>query len=467
MKVMFAITAALALAGCAREGGDLPLAPEPGEVLSGGETTVFDTTGSAFALSARNLSFERRAAFFTGNSFFNDLWVQAPASTTARDGLGPLFNAKSCSGCHLKDGRGRPPEAPGERVVSVLLRLSVPGEDAQGAPLPDPVYGGQLQPNALPDVPPEGEVTVAWEEVPGAYADGEPYSLRRPTWSIEDLAYGPLSDDVLVGPRVAPQMIGLGLLAAIPDAELLALADPGDADGDGISGRPNEVWSATAGATVLGRFGWKANQPDLDHQTAGALLGDLGLTSALHPDQDCTEAEPDCRAAYDEGAEAGTVEADDLVVDRIVYYSHLLAVPARRDVDAPDVLRGREAFDDLGCAACHVRTMATGELADYPELSHQPIRPYTDLLLHDLGPDLADGRPDFLADGAEWRTPPLWGLGLLPTVNDHDRMLHDGRARGFAEAILWHGGEAEPSREAFRELDARGRADLLAFLGSL
>jgi CxxC motif-containing protein (DUF1111 family) len=467
MKVMFAIGSALLLAGCTPDDPAEPLRAEPGEEWSGGDTTVFDTTSNAYTLSARNLSFDRRAHFFTGNSFFNDLWVQSPSSTTARDGLGPLFNAKSCSSCHLHDGRGRPPIAPEERVVSVLLRLSVPGEDAHGGPTADPVYGGQLQPNALPDVPAEGEVRVAWEEVPGEYADGTPYSLRRPTWRIEDLAYGPLADGILTSPRVAPHMVGLGLLAAIDAADLEALADPDDADGDGVSGRPNHVWSETAQAPVLGRFGWKANQPDLDHQTAGAFLGDLGITSDLHPDQDCSADQAECLAQYDQGVEEGLPEADDMVMDRVVYYSHLLAVPGRRDVGERTVLRGRQRFEEAGCAACHVRTHVTGELPDYPELSDQQIWPYTDLLLHDLGPELADGRPDFEADGQEWRTPPLWGLGLLPIVNDHDLLLHDGRARGFAEAILWHGGEAEVSREAFRTLDEAGRDELLAFLDSL
>jgi CxxC motif-containing protein (DUF1111 family) len=436
--------------------------PEEGEALSGGGTTVFETGDRAFSLSARNLSDEGRSAFSVGNAFFNDPWVTAPSSTEGRDGLGPTFNAKSCSACHFHDGRGRPPEA-GHDMVSMLVRLSVPGVDAVGGPAPDPAYGGQIQPQGIEGVPGEASPTLTWEDVPGVYADGSPYTLRRPVLDLGEGAYGPFDQLIRASARVAPHMVGLGLLEAIPEDALVALADPLDANGDGISGRPNTVWDPVSAAPAFGRFGWKGGQAGLLQQNTGAFLGDMGITSTLHPAQDCPSTQEACAAAI----EGGTPEVSDHIVDRVTFYTRTLAVPARRDVDDPDVLAGRELFRQIGCAACHVERFTTGDVDGHPELSRQDIRPFTDLLLHDLGPELSDERPDFDADGAEWRTPPLWGLGLVPDVNDHDLLLHDGRARGFAEAILWHGGEAEAGRDAFRALDAKKRDQLVMFLESL
>ena len=443
-----------------------PLAPEPGEALAGGETTVFDAGAHAFSLAARNLADEHETAFFVGNSFFNKNWVTAPSSTTARDGLGPTFNARSCSGCHFEDGRGRPPLDEDEPMLSMLVRLSIPGEGEQGQPLDEPNYGGQLQPDAIEGVPAEGRVIVHWAELPGSYADGEAYSLRVPTLEFVDLAFGPLADEVLTSPRVAQQMIGLGLLEALPEATILGFADPDDDDGDGISGRPNHVWDPITQASILGRFGWKANQAGLRQQTAGAFLGDIGISSSLHGEQNCPAPQLECAAAIT-GSEAGSPElSEDLLAD-VTAYSRLLAVPARRDVDDPEVLAGREHFHAFGCADCHVPRLETGVLEGFPEVSNQVIWPYTDLLLHEMGEGLADGRPDFEAEGDEWRTPPLWGIGLFAIVNDHTFYLHDGRARDLAEALLWHGGEAEAAKQAFVEASASDRAALLRFLDSL
>ena len=458
------VLAASLLAGCGEPESTDPAPPPetPQEVLAGGDTTVFNDGREAFSFPAHNLSKEHKDAFFLGNTTFNRNWVQAPASVTSSDGLGPLFNATSCSACHFKDGRGAPPESDDEPFLGLLLRLSVPGEDAHGGPAPEPAYGGQLNHHAIGGVPAEASSRVEYEEIPGQYDDGEAYSLRRPTYLIEGLAYGEMSPDTMVSPRVAPVMVGLGLLEAIPEKDLLAVADEEDADGDGISGRPNRVWDPEVGAAVVGRIGWKANQPSMKQQVTGAFLGDMGITSSVHPDQDCTTAETDCAAAPDGGAP----EISDEKVDRVVLYSRTLAVPARRRAAEPDVLHGKQLFEDAGCAACHVPSFQTGEFS-IPELSDQTIFPYTDLLLHDMGPELADGRPDFLATGDEWRTPPLWGVGLVPVVNDHDTLLHDGRARGFAEAILWHGGEGEKSRLAFRAMSSQERAALVSFLESL
>jgi CxxC motif-containing protein (DUF1111 family) len=456
---VLALSCAVLLVACADE-EERPPSDDP---QSGGDTTVRDATRAAFSLPAANLHGDRRDRFFVGNAVFNRGWVTAPASVADFDGLGPLFNAASCSGCHFKDGRGRPPENEGEAFLSMLLRLSVPGSGSHGEPTPEPTYGDQLQGSAILGVPEEGFARVSYEEMTGAFADGEPYSLRKPTYVIDDLAYGPLAEGAMMSPRVAPHMVGLGLLELVPEDALLSAADPDDRDHDGISGRVNRVWDVGRGAAAIGRFGWKANQPSLRQQSLGAFLGDMGITSELFPSETCTGVEAACTTALT----GDTPQLGNGIADDLVFYTRTLAVPARRDVDAPMVRRGRELFSSARCSSCHTPLLSTGESPDFPELSRQTIRPYTDLLLHDLGEGLADGRPDFDASGSEWRTPPLWGLGLVATVNHHSLFLHDGRARGFAEAILWHGGEARASRDAFASMPKGDRDALLAFLGSL
>lgn len=437
--------------------------PDPAERLPGGETTNRLLLGSnAFTRPASNISAEHEAAFHTGNSFFSQAWVQAPASTEARDGLGPLFNARSCSACHFKDGRGSPPLEEDEEFLGILLRLSVPGAEPGDAPVEDPDYGGQLQPFAINGVEPEGRPRVTYEESVELYADGEQYTLQSPTFEILEPAYGPLASDLLVSPRVAPVVIGLGLLEAIPEARLRELADPDDADSDGISGRINRVPDVITGEVSVGRFGWKAEQPSVKQQAAGAFLGDMGITTSLFDRQDCTDAQAECQGAI----AGGEPEITDELFDKVALYTALLAVPVRSAWDDPEVLEGRKLFSAIGCDGCHVPRHETAD-HEFEELSGQVIFPYTDLLLHDMGRGLSDERPSFDAEGYEWRTPPLWGLGRLRDVNGHDRLLHDGRARGVAEAVLWHGGEAEASRESFRTLSRAERDALIRFVESL
>lgn len=429
---------------------------------SGGGATVDNVGANAFAQPAPGLTDEQRRAFVVGNNFFNDNWVTAPASTTARDGLGPLFNAQSCSSCHFKDGRGAPPTQEDPEELGLLLRLSVPGNGEHGAPVPHPVYGGQLQDRAINDVPAEGTIAIDDREIAGTFDDGTPYTLIDPDHSIDDPAYGPLGDDTMISPRIAPPVFGVGLLEAVPDETLRELAArQADADGD-VSGRLNMVWSPAAQAMAVGRFGWKANVATVEEQTAGAFHGDIGITSFLHPLQDCTLSQSACVAA----PEGGQPEITDDKLGRVVFYTRALAVPARRDVGEPATERGEQVFGDLGCTACHVSELRTGD-ADVEPLANQTIRPYTDLLLHDMGPGLADDRPDFGADGTEWRTAPLWGIGLTDEVNGHTRFLHDGRARDLSEAILWHGGEAQAARDAYLARSKDDREALIAFLNSL
>ncbi len=324
--------------------------------LSGGKATVGATTRQAFGQPVPGLSPSQQTQFFVGNSFFNRNWVVAPASTRARDGLGPLFNARSCSTCHQFDGRGRPPRHPDEQMVSMLLRLSIPGHDARSGVVPEPNYGDQLNELAIPDIDPEGRATVTYEEITGQFADGEAYQLRRPTYTIGDLHYGPLHPEVRLSPRTAPAMIGLGLLEAIPEQDLLALADPQDADGNGISGRPNRVWDQTQQRQVLGRFGWKANQPSVAQQTTGAFLGDIGITSALLPRENCTAVQERCTAA----PTGGQPEISPEILGQVIFYSRTLAVPARRDLDDTTVQRGEQLFVQAQCGQCHIPTLHTG-----------------------------------------------------------------------------------------------------------
>lgn len=415
----------------------------------------------------------RRAAFHAGRSLFQQVWTVGPSEVRPDlDGLGPLFNRQSCIACHAKNGRGEPPEGENDSMRSTLVRLSVPGGRAGGAPQPHPVYGDQFNPDGIPGVPGEGRATLVWSERIDRLADGTPVALRRPDLRLDNLGYGPLGPEVMTSVRMAPPIVGLGLLEAVPEADLLALADPDDRDGDGVRGRVNLVWDAARGAFAIGRFGLKANQPSLRQQNAGAFDGDLGLTSTLFPQHGCTAAQTACRAAarQDSGEDAGEdarPELSDEQLDLVTLYTRLLAVPARRNADDPLVQVGEGLFAAIGCAACHTPTLRTGPSPALPELAGRTIHPFTDLLLHDLGEGLADGRPDFQATGRQWRTPPLWGLGLTAAVTDRQTYLHDGRARTPLEAILWHGGEAEPAREAVRRMPSLNRKALLAFLDSL
>ncbi|WP_075164068.1 di-heme oxidoreductase family protein [Microscilla marina] len=438
------------------------LMPEENEELSGGETTVFASSAKAFDKSVRNLSNENFDHFFVGNSFFRNPWVSAPASTTARDGLGPLFNAVSCAGCHVNDGRGTPP-APGGVFESMLIRLSIPGQTEHGGPLGDPTYGNQLNNKHILGVKAEGNVALSYVEVAGKFDDGETYTLRKPVYTFKNLGYGAMSPQILFSPRVAPMIPGLGLLQAINEIDILAQADPNDINKDGVSGRPNYVWDVVKEKKTLGRFGWKANKPTLKQQVAGAFLGDMGITSPLFPNENCTSGQTNCQQAPNGGSPE--ISAENL--DAVTAYNHLVAVPARRNWQDGEVLKGKALFRKIGCMTCHTPKFTTGTLRGFPELSGQVIRPYTDLLLHDMGDDLADNRPDFEATGNEWRTPPLWGIGLVQTVNGHTNFMHDGRARNLQEAILWHGGEGVKAKEAYMKLSKGDRQAVIKFLESL
>jgi CxxC motif-containing protein (DUF1111 family) len=453
--------------------------PEPFERNPGGATTQKQVGRNAFSQPAANLSLEERADFFIGNGLFRRLWVSAPSSIQAADGLGPLYDARACQRCHLKDGRGHPPAGPDDSSVSMFLRLSVPpGPEALEQPftarresvVPEPTYGAQLQDLAVAGIRPEGRMVIDYQEIPVELAGGEVAHLRKPAYSVADLGYGPMSADVMLSPRVAQPMIGLGLLEAIAEDDILAHADPDDSDGDGVSGRPNQIWSEEHQQPMLGRFGWKAGQPTLMQQSSSALAGDIGVSNPLVPNAwgECTEAETACREAPDgNSAQYEDLEAPSEVMDKILFYTRHLAPPARRALYDARTLHGKELFYDAGCIACHVPKFVTARDAAEPALQHQLIWPYSDLLLHDMGEGLADHRPEGLADGREWRTQPLWGIGLTEAVSGHTDFLHDGRARNLTEAILWHGGEAQGARDRFGAMTKEEREALIAFLNSL
>ncbi len=425
--------------------------------LAGGDTTVFDASSHAYSMPAPNLDEEGLDLHLEGDAQFEAVFVTAPAEVNS--GLGPLFNSASCVFCHPRDGRA-PAPMQGGPLGSALIRLSLPDDMSNGgAPTPVPGYGGQLNDRAIINSEPEATVAVHYRIVVVKTADGRSYELRVPEPDIQD-AYTPLPAETLTSLRMPRPVFGLGLLEAVSEEYILSLADEHDADGDGISGKPNYVTDVETGRFALGRFGWKANQPSLRQQTAAAYHDDMGVTTSLFPrESSYGQLQSDDRM--------DDPEISDEILDAVTFYIQTLAVPARRNVNDPQVRRGERLFTEAQCSSCHVPELRTGVLADVPEVSNQTIYPYTDMLLHDMGPELADGRPDYAADGNEWRTPPLWGIGLSAVVNGHTNLLHDGRARSIEEAILWHGGEAEAAREMFKTMTHNDRAALVAFVLSL
>jgi len=453
--------------------------PEAFEMMSGGAATSKKLGNrDAFSQFSANLEFAEEETFKLGNALFRKVWVSSPSSTRASDGLGPLFNARGCQNCHLKDGRGRPPE-PGEAASTMFLRLARPARTLQERALidnhaalnfPDAIYGEQLQDLAVPRLAAEGRMVIEYEEMPVTLADGTVVSLRRPKYSVADLAYGPMEADTTLSPRVTPQMIGLGLIQAIHPADIAALADPQDENHDGISGRMALVRDTMTGEIELGRFGWKAQNATIRRQAAAAFSGDIGISTPDAPNVhgDCTDAQAACLAMpAGVDADLGDTEAPDPILDLVTFYSENLAVPVRRDIDDPEVLRGKELFYGAGCTSCHTPKFVTRRDAGNKAHGFQLIWPYSDFLLHDMGEGLADGQQVGVASGSEWRTAPLWGIGLTQTVSGHTFFLHDGRARNLAEAILWHGGEAESSRDAFAAMGEQDRDALIRFLESL
>jgi CxxC motif-containing protein (DUF1111 family) len=419
--------------------------------LSGGQTSIINRTSRAFDNPAANLTAAEQQKHSEANVTFNDIFVSAPAEVNP--GLGPLFNNTSCNGCHLQNGRGMPAIGSDTSLKSQLLvRVSLPQRQSEvpGGAVPVPGIGTQIQDHAIYGYAPDAAVTVKWQESEGKYGDGTAYKLRSPLTTITLPDGKLLPSEIVTSLRQPPPVIGLGLLEAIAEKTILSLADPEDKNGDGISGRPNMVWDVEKKATVLGRFGLKANQPNLRQQSAAAYVNDMGITNPVFPDP------------------SGKNDITDEKLVSATFYTQSLTVPARpvAMLADPVVKKGDRLFQQANCASCHIQTLRTGK-HQLAAVSNQTIHPYTDMLLHDLGAGLADGRPDFAASGNEWRTSPLWAIGLTHTVLPYSGFLHDGRARNLEEAILWHGGEAEQSKEAFRNMDKSDREAVLKFLSSL
>lgn len=426
------------------------------EWLSGGMQTVFVQGSSAFSNAFPVMNESLGRVHEIGDVQFEATFVSSPAPVNP--GRGPLFNNVSCASCHIADGRGKVPGA-GDTSVLMLFRVSMPGENAHGGPNPVPGFGDQLQNRSTLGISKEADVSITYSDQDFSFDDGTPYKLRFPSYLVSN-TYTSFPSGAMLSPRVAAPIIGLGLLEAISDADILSAADENDKDGDGISGKPNYVWNEVTGAASLGRFGWKANQPSLLQQVAMAYNGDIGVTTSIFPRENSYG-----QAQYDDRHD--DYELTDSLLHSVEFYVRTLAVPARRNADNAEVKQGKQIFKNVGCSKCHIPDQKTAVNVSFPAVSNQMIHPYTDLLLHDMGDELADNRPDFRATGNEWRTSPLWGIGLTQKVNGHNNFLHDGRARSLLEAIMWHGGEADGSRTMVKALSAQERAALVKFLESL
>ena len=465
---------------------------DPSEVKQGGDTGINITSSESYSKPSSNISASRKGNFFIGNAFFKQPWVVAPASTDSRDGLGVLFNVAACQSCHIKDGRGHAPMHADDNADSLLIRLALPATTEEQKQqlkaskiekIAHPAYGGQLQDRGIQGVPAEAKIEVTWADEPVTFADGHVMTLRRPTFNLTQPGYGKFDDDLMISPRVALPMIGLGLLEQISAEDIKAQADTDDSNQDGISGKYNWVADPVTGELMVGRFGWKAGQTRLLTQNQSAFNEDMGLTSSVRPVESCTKLQKECLAAptgaEDQGDGKPPVEVSDEVARFVEFYTRNLAVPNRRNANDKVVLAGKKRFYDMGCIACHTPRYQLAKTDDDRIEQHgQIIYPYTDMLLHDMGDGLADrtiagklppkdAQVEFLATSYEWRTPALWGIGLAQTVDSQATFLHDGRARTPMEAVLWHGGEAEEAKQKVLQLDKQGRAELTAFLDSL
>ncbi|SEW34655.1 di-heme oxidoreductase family protein [Chitinophaga arvensicola] len=423
--------------------------------LSGGEATFFDATSKAFSHSIPGLNEHDQHVHDVGDDQSDQTFVTAPAPVNS--GLGPIYNNVSCKSCHHNDGKGNP--TTGLNTSSMLVRLSIPGADANGGPVAVPGFGLQLQDLAIFGRQPEAKVNISYTDQAFIYPDGNTTMMHKPVYQLTN-PYLPLPGNVMISARMAPPFFGLGLLDMIPESTITGFAAQQASDNRGISGRPNYVYDVASGKKMLGRYGMKANTATLLTQVAAAYQQDMGVTSRIFPQESAFgQSQNEGRAA--------DPQLEDTILDATVFYIKTLSVPARRNTTDPQVKQGEVLFTQTGCASCHIPTVQTGTDVRFKALSNQRIHPYTDLLLHDMGDALADGRPDFLASGSEWKTPALWGIGLFEKTNGIPYYLHDGRARSLPEAILWHGGEAAESKAAFVKLSASERDNLVLFLKSL
>lgn len=441
------------------------------ELSPGGKLTTRSVSQRTFIAPGKGVDKKEQLEFWTGFSLARDPWVIAPSSTSDRDGLGPLFNTRSCISCHSAGSRAKIDE-PG-LVIPTPLVVRLSSTDPTFTDL-DPNYGGQIQPRGInvqyagmADVP-QGEAWLDFNYtiINGEYADGTSYQLQQPHYALDKLQYGPLAPHIGLSPRFAPNIYGMGLLDAISIDDLLIQEDVDDQNQDGISARYNRVPDLTTNRLTVGRFGFKAKHPNLRQQVAAAFRDDIGITSTLFPNESCTPAQTVCLVASQRGG-APNIEIPDDLLTLVTKFNQYLAVPPARGLTDSNTQAGRTIFFQLGCHTCHTPKYITQ--SDYPlkALAGQTIWPYSDLALHDMGPALSDDTIEFDANKFEWRTPPLWGIGLQAKYVGQQRFLHDGRARTLSEAIIWHGGEAKSSRDKFLKLSKSDRDKLIQFLRSI
>ena len=440
--------------------------------LPGGETSNQVENKNSFSLSSRNLEEHMRINFLVGNALFERMWEDSSISKNiAKDGLGPFFSARSCESCHINDGRGHIPITNKEDKISVVIQISqnIAQSNDYIKNIEDDIYGGQISEFAVKDVLKEADIIIDYKYSLEMYEDGRVVELRRPIIKIDNLNYGDFNESTTFSARIAQPMIGLGLIEHISDQSLLMNEDINDTNNDGVSGKANKVWDIENEKLAIGRFGWKAAQPSVYQQTADAFYHDMGLSNKLYSNPfNCTSKQVECAKAISGNSE----EYDDLEVssdqlDLVTFYSSQLGVPARRSINAENVKKGKEIFFALNCNSCHVESFTTGDTGSHANLNNQIIYPYSDFLLHDMGESLSDGVSEFFAQGSEWRTPPLWGIGLTSIVSDEYGYLHDGRARTIEEAILWHGGEANEIIQNYKKLKKNEVNQLLSFINSL
>ena len=460
------------------------------EAKPGGDMTLKRLSTRSYIYPGAGVTSMQKLNFWTGFSLFRDPWVIAPSSTRGRDGLGPLFNTRACITCHDSGSRGLMTDVEDKVSSALVIKLGTIDDNEnleQASSLAtsniDPNYGDQIQPRALlvkyknltETLKGEAVVKLSYQKMTGKFSDGTDYELMKPSYQLAQLGYGDLAPQIGLSPRFSPNIFGMGLLDAISNDDLIAHEDIFDSDNNGISAKYNRVVNIQTGATELGRFGLKAKHPNLRQQIAAAFRNDIGITSSLFRNESCTNEQINCKQAAILGAHPNgikgdsqsTLEINDKLLSLVVSFNRFLGVPPARNLDNAKTLEGRKTFYQLGCQHCHTPSYQTDENYPVTELAQQTIWPYTDLALHDMGPALADNVIEDDANGQEWRTPPLWGIGMQRKVIGQQRFLHDGRARSIEEAILWHGGEAAYSQDKFLKLNKNERQALVQFLRSI
>jgi len=471
------------LASCKKNPTSDPNAPASVSELSAGIETVFDQSSAAFGNDFSIISPGLEHIHDMGKVVFNKIFSPPPGyAYTYFTGLGPIYNNNSCNACHAGGGEGNPPPGGGDVLISMVFKISSGNNNTTG-PTAGPIafngYGGQLQNNAIADIQPEGTFNIVYQPFNFEFADGSSFPGQLPIYTATNFYLGdPVG--LFYSPRVAPRLVGLGYLEVLTEEQITA--NQGHypiTDTTHINGQPNYVYDYTTQSMQLGRFGWKCEAPSLKQQLCDAYKEDMGVTNSVFS-VESSYGQPQyttyARVLKDSAGDPSP-ELPDSELYTNLFYIQTLAVPAFRNGSDPLVIQGDSIFNSAGaqCAQCHIPTFTTPSYFSYidpqpetaPTLLNTVIHPYTDMLLHNMGPSLSDKRATFSAQGFQWRTPPLWGIGLLPIINPQGQFLHDGRAKTLTEAILWHGGEARTAQQCFVHLSAEKRTALLAFLQSL